>query len=376
MRLRPVISLLPFHFARPDTSPLTFLGFQQIMTSHDKAAVRFEKANLKNEVLSQHTPQKYSRLLNLPAELRVAIYFWVLASTQITYGETSRTNQRIKPTVNKSHPQALALLRVCRLITQDIGVRWINWAVFIFESPEALLDILTTSPTTCVAELRHVQVSGKPVMLSLPHDDVYYRLPWTMKLLPHLKLDTLTVLGSHASNLAGGSAQVDYTTIDEMITYGTGWRMFRYITPDSSMLSFPKTERFGQTYLRKPQPGTWTSVLSQRDGLESGSWVKIRRSTANSQPLRFSHGEQDAFEQAVASQDLEDYALLEDSFLATSSERNKATIVVAKRGRNADIMKEIIHTPYDQDFDLRALSSNMSWSEVRENFTEGGADEE
>jgi len=28
--------------------------------------------------------------------------------------------------------------------------------------------------------------------------------------------------------------------------------VFRYITPDSLMLSFPKTKRFGQTYLRKP----------------------------------------------------------------------------------------------------------------------------
>ena len=64
-------------------------------------------------------------------------------------------------------------------------------------------------------------MSGKPVMLLLPHDDVYYRLPWTIKLLPYLKLDTLTVLGSYASNLAGGLAQVDYTTINEIITYGT-----------------------------------------------------------------------------------------------------------------------------------------------------------
>jgi hypothetical protein len=54
MRLRPVIPLLPFHFARPDTSPLILLKFQQIMTSHDKATVKFEKANLKNMDICRH----------------------------------------------------------------------------------------------------------------------------------------------------------------------------------------------------------------------------------------------------------------------------------------------------------------------------------
>lgn len=346
------------------------------MNFDDKAAFEFETADLRNEVLQQHVPPDHSRFLNLPAELRDAIYFWVLNSTQITYGQKSRINQRIKPTVNKSHPYALALLRTCRSITQEIGLRWIKWAVFSFESPEALLDILTTSPTACVANLRHVQVSSKPIMLSLPHDDVYYRLPWIMKLLPHLQLDTLTVLGGQANNLAGGSAQIDYTTIDEMIKYGTGWRELRYITPNSSMLSFPKTERFGQTYLRKSQPGAWTLALSQRDGLESGSSVTIHRSTATSEHLQFSHGKHNAFEQTIAPQHVEDYALVEDSFLAAPSERLKATLVIAKRGRNADVTKEILRPPYDQEFDLRALSSNMSWSEVRENYTEGGSDED
>ena len=282
------------------------------------------------------------------------------------------TSQTIKPTVNKSHPYALALLRTCRLINQEIGLRWTKWAVFNFESPEALLDTLTRSPTAFVAALRHVRVSGEPIMLSLPHNDVYYRLPWTLKLVPNLQLDTLTVLGGRANSSAGGSAQVDYTTVDEMITYGTGWRELHYITPDSSMLSFPKTERFGQTYLRKPQPQTWNLALSKRDGLESACSVTIHRSTAISGHLHLSHGEQGAFEQTVAPEDLENYALLEDSFLADLRDNHKAILVVVKRGRNADIMEEILHPPYNQEFDLRALSSNMTWPEIQENFTEGG----
>ena len=45
-----------------------------------------------------------------------------------------------------------------------------------------------------------------------------------MKLLPHLELDTLTVLGGYANSKVEGSAQVDYTTIDEIIKYDAGWR--------------------------------------------------------------------------------------------------------------------------------------------------------
>lgn len=347
------------------------------MSSHNNAASGFETTSIWGEVpLRQPPTTTVSRLLNLPAELRDAIYFWLLASTYITYGEVSATFQRIKPTVNKTHSQALAILRTCRLISQEIGLRWTDWTVFRFESAEALLDVLTEAPTTCVASIRHIQVSSKPIMLSLPHDDVYYRLSWALKLLPHLRLDTLTVLGGHANDTAGGPAQIDYTTIDEMIRYGTGWRQLHYITPDSSVLSFPKTERFGQTYLRKPQPGTWGSVLSDRDGLGSGSSVTIHRSTAFSEHSQFSRGERDAFEQSVTPKQLEDYALMEDSFLATSNERHKATLVIAKRGRNVNVMEEVCHPPYDQEFDLRALSATLLWSEVRKNFTEGGADED
>jgi hypothetical protein len=73
-----------------------------------------------------------------------------------------------------------------------------------------------------IASICQIQVSSKPIMLSLPHDDVYYRLPWTLKLLPDLQLDTLTVLGGRANDTAGGPSQVDYTTIDEMVEHGTG----------------------------------------------------------------------------------------------------------------------------------------------------------
>ena len=217
-----VIPLLPQRFHHRDTPSLIRQEPQLVMSIHEKAALRYETENPRNETLLQPTDKERSRLLSLPAEVRDAIYSWTLASTQITYGEISWTSQTVKPTVNKSHPYALALLRTCRLINQEIGLRWIKWAAFNFESSEALLDTLTIPPTAFIAALRHVRVSGEPIMLSLPHNDVYYRLPWTLKLVPNLQLDTLTVLGGRANGSGGGSAQVGYTTVDEIITYGTG----------------------------------------------------------------------------------------------------------------------------------------------------------
>lgn len=101
--------------------------------------------------------------------------------------------------------------------------------------------------------------------------------------------------------------------------------------------------------------------------------MTIYRLGANTEHLQLPYCEQDIFYQVVSSQHLEDYGLLEDTFLAATTEREKATTVVVKRGRTADIMREVVDPPYEHEYDIRALSSNMTWFQIRENYTEGGA---
>lgn len=48
----------------------------------------------------------------------------------------------------------------------------------------------------------HLRVEGSTLMLSYEDDDVYYRLASMLGLLPGLRLDTLTVLGSPRTKLA------------------------------------------------------------------------------------------------------------------------------------------------------------------------------
>ena len=161
------------------------------------------------------------RLLELPRELRNEIYSWVLASTRVTFGEMPGVDCGITPTINKSRLYSLALLYTCHQVKVEIGTNWIGWVLFNFQSPESLLDTLTGPPTAQVTAVRHIRVNGLPVMLSLPHDDIYYRLAWTLKLVPHLQLDPLTVLGGGAHDISLCPAQVDYHTLDELIKYRT-----------------------------------------------------------------------------------------------------------------------------------------------------------
>ena len=86
--------------------------------------------------------------------------------------------------------------------------------------------------------------------------------------------------------------------------------------------------------------------------------------------------EQDAFEQRVAPQDFNDFGLAKDPFLTLPNEQCKEVLVVVKRGRDANIMEESSKPPYDQRYDIRALGTDMSWFEIRENYTEGAGNDE
>lgn len=80
-----------------------------------------------------------------------------------------------------------------------------------------MLDKLYFLPKENLSQIRHVRTNGRPVMFSLAHDDVYYRLAWVMKLLPELRLDTLTVLAGYPNKFAGGTAQARYDTVDGLV---------------------------------------------------------------------------------------------------------------------------------------------------------------
>lgn len=74
---------------------------------------------------------------------------------------------------------------------------------------------LTALPRSILSAVRHLRIMGHPLMLSYEEDDVYYRLASTLRLLPGLRLDTLTVLGARDETFS-------YDTLNGLIRESCG----------------------------------------------------------------------------------------------------------------------------------------------------------
>lgn len=191
-------------------------------------------------------------------------------------------------------------------------------------------------------------------------DDEYYRLAWALKLLPGLRLDKLTVLGSSAGEEA-------YDTLEGLIKYGNGWKELHFITPNSMMLGFAKMDRFMvDPYWRKPQPSAWDEILRQRDGANSGASITIYRSTQADAPGTVTNScTRQIFEQKVSSpEDLQQFGVTGDEELLAEKEKGKELLVIVKRGGAATIAEQD-RPPYREEWDIRQWAHGMTWAEIR-----------
>lgn len=260
----------------------------------------------------------------------------------------------------KPAPNSLAILRTCRQINQEAKALWLGLVLFSFEKVEAMLDKLSTLPLTTISEIRQVRVGGRPLILQPIDydDDVFYRLVWALKLLPGLRLDKLTVLGSSSGVIA-------YDTLGGLINYGNGWSELHFITPNSEMLGFAKLDMLlADPYWRKPQPSTWNDILLRRDGPNSGASVTIYRSTQSNSPGAVVNPRtRQLFEQKSTLQNLADFGVAEDRVLLSESEASKELLVVVKRGRHADIA-ERDSPPYLFE-DIREWAHGLTWAEIQ-----------
>lgn len=310
----------------------------------------------------------------LPRELRDEIYSWVFSSTRITFGESEERVSGKELTIKKSRPNSLALLYTCRQIHQETRSVWIGCVLFSFETSCAMLDTLSELPSNTISRLRHVRVSGKPLMLSFDDNDVFYRIAWFLKLLPDLRLDTLTILAGCASVLGlGGSPELGYDIVDGLVKHGNGWKRLYFITPDSSMLGCAKSTLWLHTFVRNPQPGDWNKAICARDGANSGASVTIYRSTI-AQPGVIIHPLHREKYQQHADTDEVEYGATEDCELMSAENKYKEMMVVIQRGDKADIMEKR-EPPFDEDFDIRAWAGNKTWKQIRKMCIDWSDDE-
>ncbi|ODH12899.1 hypothetical protein ACO22_07805 [Paracoccidioides brasiliensis] len=166
---------------------------------------------------------------------------------------------------------------------------------------------------------------------------VRYEVPMILKLLPRLRLDTLTII-------ADAEPEFAYFTLEMFLSEGHGWKTLRFITPMSSIFSFdplppPHALSDEVWFQRKSQPMAWHESLLLRDGLDSGASVVIYRSTCPGVPGSvLDPSRRERFGQtAPCPEPLEKFGTTENEGLLADNERLRETLTIVKRGRSADI---------------------------------------
>ena len=307
---------------------------------------------------------KANMFLQIPRELRDKIYVCLFTSTRLTSASREALTKSLGlryTKITKPAPNSLAILRTCHQINEEARAIWLGHILFNFRNPVDVLEKLSKLPSTTLSQIRHVRTSGNLFLIYRfeDNDKRYCSLPSVPELLPRLRLDKLTVLGSSRGPRA-------YQILEALIKYGIGWKELHYITPDSTMLGFATMSTSpGSPYSRKPQPSTWTAILHQRDGADSEASITAYRSTQASTPgTAINPCTRQVFEQKASSpEDLKDFGFKEDKDMMGKGEKGKELLFIVKRGRAADIAVED-GPPETFEGDVRHWVYGATWAEI------------
>ena len=264
---------------------------------------------------------------------------------------------------------------------------------FHFEQPAALLDTLTALPQTTRAQIRRVRVGARKLELGFPGSKfrACYGLASTLKLVPGLNLDVLTVLGSSGGD--GDGLRHDYETLDGLVREGSGWRELRFISKSSALLGYANVvpsflaldEDDGGggggggagarecRFWRKPQPAHWRGVMNERDGevAEPSVMVYRARQRQQQQPWRGCCGVLDektreTYEQEVPQgrMAMEDFGIWGDKVLLADGGREKEMLIVVRRGGAGVEYEEKEGSPLITG-DIRQEMGGIDWEAMR-----------
>lgn len=327
--------------------------------------------------------QEQSVLFRIPQEMRDSIYSHLLIDTRIWLGRDWVRAENVERVRIVTDPNALSLLRTCRRVKVEVGHSWIGKVLFTFQSPERMMEKLTTIPRSKLSQIRHLRINGETAFLWWNGREenearVYYWLPAFMKFLPGLRLDTLTIMD-------GSGDLITYEGIDALVKYGEGWKQLRCISHSSKILGVKcyrsEPGDFLDEYRRKHQPADWMSIMTHRDGAETQPSVQVYRSTqpANARPdkvglvtderTRLPYAQQAPEPGSEAAQM---YGLVQDADLMSSAEeRNKELMVVVTRGKGVDyeVKENSPRLPKDIG-DIRDDCPNMTWAQIQKEHIE------
>ncbi|KAK3369860.1 hypothetical protein B0H63DRAFT_403181 [Podospora didyma] len=273
----------------------------------------------------------------LPKKLRDEIYSFVFTSTRLSFGEREMGDKdrpwhfNIKPV-----PNSLALLRTCRLAKKEIGTSWLGQVLFSFEDNRTFLDKMTALPPNLLSQVRRLRLMRECLVLENIMQGGLVRVPvdCLFKFLPGLRLDEFTVISSPLT-----LPENDYMTVNDLIAYGSGWKVLHYIFDSSVPLAYRETE-MGRPYWRKSQPEDWKLELEQRDGRLSKPKVKIARAKGAKELIFDKQHRMNYVQKRLPGEEQADQPLPTDRKLKAEGMMAKAMIVVAKRGIGVDYEEE------------------------------------
>jgi hypothetical protein len=325
-----------------------------------------EPENEKDQTQKQSAmvdPQTGSLLFQrLPQELRDHIFRLFFSNTRFMFD--SSWWRTVRPA-----PNGLALLLVCRRARLEIGKSWLHYVLFCYGCPGDMLNKLTGLSIDTLSQIRHIRVTGTHVRLPGPgYSETFYPLVSTLKILPGLQLDQLTVLD-------GMPERFSYDVLNRLIVEGNGWKTLRYICEGSRMLGFAyltsdTSPEARPRYSRKLQPMHWQIVMESRDGVASNPSVTIYR---GKEELRIGclgtvldPSKRVKFEQKLwEGLDCEPGIFPEDPELMTGLEPWKEMLIIVKRGSSIDY-EEKKGSPFaEMDLDLRRDYPGKTWHQIR-----------
>ena len=297
-----------------------------------------------------------SKLLELPRELRDEIFVIFFASTRLTFGLRHASGHGER--VIKPAPYSLGLVRACQQLNAETRDIWISHVLFNFEDPKTMLNKLSELPDSTVSKIRHMRLTGFPMMRYLKgFDDLMYRHDSVFQLLPALRLECLTIV-------AVPPAAPEYDAITNLIHRGSGWKELRYITRSSRMLGFSPSRSHGSRetgdICRQPQPRSWNKILQKRDGEGSGTSVHVYRADEEDNaasvldPYR-----RELFEQIPNEENRTSFGLADDEELMKGAGARKALLVLVKRGQNVDFGQRTMG--FGKERDMKTRFKKRSW---------------
>jgi hypothetical protein len=308
-------------------------------------------------------------MMRLSQELRDKIYADVFCSTAFRGDRYMDPDHVIDHRLPVSSITSLALLRTCRRVRDEIGNTWIRQSCFSFKDPESLLGRLAGIPIAVRCQIRHLRLTDDLLVVVKSEGDVgehqlIYRTAQVLKLLPGLKLDTLTVYGMI-------SPEDSFATLDMLVRYSDGWKELRFISSTTAILGF-QYQPISNQPLRQPQPSDWRNALAQRDGQASRPSAMVYRST-DTTPLDPWSPQYDlkalkVFSQAFAAgQDAETFGQVMDPTLMRHEEIQKYILVIVRRGAGVDYAEKE-SSPYisvGDMADIREYWEGKTWIDIK-----------